>query len=90
MPTYTYQCTKCELVFDELHTIANRETPLSEPCPTCGESGSIDKLLTSPLICDSVRVGVSKIHTGFKEVLQGIHKKYAGSQLDKSTSGNVF
>ncbi len=61
MPTYTYQCTKCDFIFDEQHTIANREAPLSEPCPTCGKSGSIDKLLTSPLICDSVRV-LSLIH----------------------------
>ena len=90
MPTYTYECTKCNHVFDGQYTIADRETPLLEPCSSCDESGSIIKIITSPLICDPVLMGIKKIPTGFKEVLQGIHKKYPGSQLDKSTSGNVF
>lgn len=35
---------------------------------------------------DPVRLGVRKPDQGFKEVLQRIHEKTPGSQLDKSTN----
>lgn len=43
-------------------------------------------ILSAPAICDAVRIGVKKVDTGFKEVLQKIHKRTPGSQLDKFSS----
>lgn len=35
MPTYSYQCEKCENEFDELVPLAFYKEP--QPCPACGE-----------------------------------------------------
>ena len=41
---------------------------------------------SAPAFADSVRIGVKKTDNGFKEVLQRIHEKTAGSQLNKTTN----
>lgn len=38
MPIFEYRCRKCELEFDELETIANRDEP--HKCPKCGSMES--------------------------------------------------
>jgi hypothetical protein len=38
------------------------------------------------MICDPVRVGARKMDTGFKEVLQRVHEKTPGSELNKLSS----
>lgn len=35
MPTYNYSCKSCEKLWEETHTIAERESPCSKPCPYC-------------------------------------------------------
>lgn len=37
-------------------------------------------------LCDPVTIGVRKKDTGFKEVLQRIHEKTPGSQLNQTSS----
>jgi putative FmdB family regulatory protein len=34
MPTYEYQCNKCEVNFDTVRSYRERETEVT--CPTCG------------------------------------------------------
>lgn len=46
----------------------------------------LESIITSaPPIGDSVRLGVTRTDQGFKEVLQRIHEKTPGSQLNKTT-----
>lgn len=50
------------------------------------ENPEIESIITgSPPLIDSIRLGIRKTDQGFKEVLQRIHSKTAGSQLDKTT-----
>ena len=35
MPTYNYSCSNCNKLWEEMHTIAERESPCSKPCPHC-------------------------------------------------------
>ena len=35
MPTYNYSCNACNKLWEETHTIAERESPCSLPCPHC-------------------------------------------------------
>lgn len=42
MPYYTYQCTKCEHIFDELQDLSDE---LLTDCPECGEEGVLNKIL---------------------------------------------
>ena len=39
MPLYEYTCEKCEKVFSELRTMAEREDAIA--CPECGGEGKI-------------------------------------------------
>ena len=43
MPTYTYRCTKCEAVWEDFRTMANREEPCGEPCPKCEATECVEK-----------------------------------------------
>jgi hypothetical protein len=61
--------------------VANRDTPLNEPCPECGEK-SIRKLLTTPPIADPVRMGRIKAPEGFRDVLKQIKKRTPGSVIE--------
>lgn len=35
MPNYSYKCTACETIFDNMATIRHRNDP--QPCPDCGK-----------------------------------------------------
>jgi len=39
MPTYNYECTNCNHLFEQVETIANRNAPCEKPCPKCKEIG---------------------------------------------------
>ena len=39
MPTYNYECTKCNHLFEQVETISNRNAPCEKPCPKCKEIG---------------------------------------------------
>lgn len=39
MPTYNYECTKCQHLFEQVETISNRNAPCEKPCPKCKEMG---------------------------------------------------
>jgi len=43
MPNYGYECNKCEHYFEEVHSIADREKPTQEKCPSCGKSNCVVK-----------------------------------------------
>lgn len=36
MPTYDYQCQDCDLVFEVVATIRQKQAGLSPRCPRCG------------------------------------------------------
>jgi hypothetical protein len=43
VPNYGFKCEKCEMIFESLLSISNRDKPLNEPCPHCLEEGNIVK-----------------------------------------------
>lgn len=48
MPTYSYACTICSHDFDKFASIANRDAPISEPCPNCLKRGGVTKTIGTP------------------------------------------
>jgi len=48
------------------------------------ENPHIEAVLSAPNLIDPVRLGVRKTDNGFKEVLQKIHEKTPGSQLNRT------
>ena len=48
MPTYTYNCRKCDHDFSETLRMDDRKIPLGKPCPKCSAEGEIHQTLQAP------------------------------------------
>ncbi len=79
MPTYIFRNKETGEQFEKIMKISELDT-FREQNP------QLETIIQSPMICDPVRVGARKMDTGFKEVLQRIHEKTPGSQLNKSST----
>lgn len=80
MPTYAFRDKVTGDVTEKFMSISSREDYLKE-------NPHLEPIINgAPMICDPVRIGARKLDTGFKEVLQRIHEKTPGSQLNKSST----
>jgi len=77
VPTYDFRDTNTGEVFTRIMKIADRDQYLIE-------NPHIEAVLSAPNLIDPVRLGVRKTDNGFKEVLQKIHEKTPGSQLNRT------
>lgn len=82
MPTYEYQCEKCEHYYTQYLSISRMLEPEGEPCPNCAEKTVKKVMMTPPAFGDPVRLGIRRPDGGFKEVLQKIHGSNRGSKLN--------
>lgn len=82
MPTYEYQCEKCEHYFTQYLSISRMKEPEGQPCPNCGEVAIKKVMFTAPALGDSVRLGIRRPDDGFKEVLQKVHAANPGSRIN--------
>jgi len=79
MPTYNFRNKETGEVTEVVMKIAELDNYRAA-------NPHLETIIGSPMICDPVRVGARKMDTGFKEVLQRIHEKTPGSQLNKSST----
>ena len=86
MPLYDFECEKCSHRYEEFHTIANMDIPLSEPCPSCKEQGSIIRIVGTGRIVDIARLestkGRMKPTKDFTEVMTKMKKKHTQSTFE--------
>lgn len=78
MPSYDYQCSKCNHSFEESYRIADRDTPVGEPCPNCKEVGNVERIIGAPALCSPMAMGRIKPKGDFRERMKQIrenHKK---------------
>lgn len=85
MPTYEYQCEKCEHYFTLFTSISNMNQAEEQPCPNCSELAVKKVMFTAPTIGDPVRLGIRRPDGGFTEVLQKIHAKNPGSNINTTS-----
>jgi hypothetical protein len=78
MPTYEFRNTQTGEVIEKIMRIAEREQFLLD-------NPHLQQTITSAPAFAGDHITIKK-DTGFKEVLQRIHEKTPGSQLDKSSS----
>lgn len=83
MPLYDFQCTECETFFEVSCKIAEKENP--HACPSCQSTKTEPRFISAPRLGDSIALGLNQHQRGFKEVLNKIHKRAAGSVLNKTT-----
>lgn len=88
MPLYDYACSKCDYEFRDLLRVDDRKIPETKKCPSCNKKG-VKIQVGAPAIGDSVRLGITKPSSQFKEVLQKIHENTPGSKLKEKLSGAV-
>jgi hypothetical protein len=80
MPTYSFRDKTTGEVFDKSMRMAEREEYLDQ-------NPNLETIITgAPAFTGDHISAVKKHDTGFKEVLQRIHEKTPGSQLNKSSS----
>ena len=83
MPTYSYQCSKCDHEWDTVLKIAELDNPLSEPCVKCKEEGGVKKIIGLSSIGDPVALGVRKPDSTFKQAMERVKKHHpAGTYKD--------
>jgi hypothetical protein len=76
MPLYDFKNKDTGEVFEKMMSISAKEEYLAA-------NPNIEPVLGMNMLIDPVRLGVRKTDQGFKEVLQRIHEKTPGSQLNK-------
>jgi hypothetical protein len=80
MPTYSFRDKTTGEVFDKSMRMAEREGYLDQ-------NPNLESIITgAPAFTGDHISAAKKYDTGFKEVLQRIHEKTPGSQLNKSSS----
>jgi hypothetical protein len=84
MPSYEFSCNKCKKTWDTFLTIANRDKPLSEPCPFCSKEKCVEKnwMGTSLSIASDATLTPNKATGGrWNELMQkmksGLPARYA-------------
>lgn len=89
MPLYNFKCSACEHVFDANKKIAERDDNGATSCPECATVGSIERMLSAPLVGYSISVNGgygARVPAGWKEVLQKIDSKSPGSKMKQTSS----
>ena len=80
MPTYSFRNKETGDIFDQVMRISEREEFLKN-------NPQLETVITgAPAFTGDHISAVKKYDSGFKEVLQRVHEKTPGSQLDKSSS----
>ena len=80
MPLYEFRNKETGEVIEKFMSVSSREEFLKE-------NPNVEPVISGGnAFIDPVRLGVRKPDQGFKEVLQRIHEKTPGSQLNKTTN----
>lgn len=91
MPNYGFICEQCTHSFEKLLSISDREIPLKEPCPNCGESkiikdyGSMRQSLSSDSNLNPNTATGGQWNELMSRMKSGISKRHH-ENLDQATS----
>ena len=88
IPNYDFICNECQAVFEDIQlTIANRDVPVNEPCPECGKTGGVERVIAAPQIGDAYRMGRSNLPSTWTDTLSKIKKRFPLSTMNIPKSG---
>ena len=80
MPTYSFRNKETGEIFDKIMRIADRDDYLKQ-------NPNLESVITgAPAFTGDHITAVKKYDSGFKEVLQKIHERTPGSELNKTSS----
>lgn len=75
--TYTYQCEKCDHVWDASFSMADRDVPLSQPCVQCKQECCVKRIISfaPSLTSESAQTLQQRAGSGWNDVLTKIKSK---------------
>lgn len=79
MPNYDYRCA-CGHTWEQQLLIADRDKPLAEPCPKCGQTG-VERYLPSTQGLNYSLNDRKKVPNSFNDVLKKIKAAHRGSTI---------
>jgi hypothetical protein len=79
MPTYNFKDTNTDEVIQKFIKLNELDTFRKE-------NPNLQPVLSSPALCDPVRVGIRKMDSGFKQVLQKIDERVPGGMKDSGST----
>lgn len=84
MPSYEFICNCCNQTFTRVSSIDNRHIPISEPCPNCGETGSVQRYYGNQHyeLSDPWRLGHKKPDREWREFLGRMESANPGSSIN--------
>mgnify|MGYP001326710433 FL=1 len=87
MPIYEYKCEKCEHAFEEYLSISNRDKPIEEPCPECGEK-HIKRGISETTMGVDMKMGVPSWFGDKLQKMKEYTPKRYHDNLDKAGNRN--
>lgn len=82
MPNYAFECHACGLFVEDVQLpIADRDYPTTQPCPQCGQSQSIERVIQAPYVGDAMRQGRTNFSSSWTDKLAEIKSKHRGSTI---------
>jgi putative FmdB family regulatory protein len=82
MPNYDYKCKKCDHIFELQKKIADRDKPLKDPCPACGEKELVRTFAGGcPGVVDAFRTGLKKPDQGFRDMLAKVKEAHPAHKM---------
>lgn len=82
MPTFTYECKSCGMVFDKFMKMSENDLPEKEKCLQCGEMKVEQIISTVPLMGDPVHLGIRQLPSEWKRFLRKLKKDNPGSNFN--------
>lgn len=91
MPLYDYTCQRCDHTFELNRKISERDETNDLVCPECSVTGEIARGVAAPMFAYGIvtKGGYGSNLGGFKDVLEKIHRRTVGSNLDKTSSYDI-
>lgn len=73
---YDYQCSSCSEIWEEKQFMADRDVPLTLPCPYCKSEGTVKRIIrvAARVSYDGAQTILQRCGSGWNDVLTGIKK----------------
>jgi len=78
MPTYDYICETCGHIFEEVFSIADRDSPCNNPCPNCEKKTIKRDFIGAPIYGQGIDF---KAPSDFNYVMKKISKEHPNNTM---------
>lgn len=92
MPTYEYNCSKCNKKWSQFLLVEDRDNPIKDPCPKCSKTGCVERewMGTDLSIASDATLTPNKATGGrwnelMSKMKSGLPERYA-KKLDRSNN----